>query len=91
LIAQKKLYLVPMRRFTAIKHPTQGVALGYNIAPLWGFKMPNLMAVVRRLGTRKLNHENSHAVFFPLTIDLQVNNFRRTGSPSRTASPDAGN
>jgi RNA-directed DNA polymerase len=25
------------------------------------------------------------------TIDLQVNNFRRTGSPSRTASPDAGN
>jgi hypothetical protein len=32
--------------------PTQGVALGYNIAPLWGFKMPNLMAVTRRVGTR---------------------------------------
>jgi hypothetical protein len=38
-----------------LEHPTQGVALGYNIAPLWGFKMPNLMAVTRCVGTRKAN------------------------------------
>jgi hypothetical protein len=36
------------------QHPTQGVALGYNIAPLWGFEVPNLMAVLSRLGITSL-------------------------------------